>query len=239
MKAIVLAAGKGERLRSVVRDVPKPMVPVNGKPILEQNIEWLRDAGVKELYINLHHLPEVIRSYFGDGGLWGVTIQYSYEEQLLGTGGAVRRISTDYWSVNDDSSFLVVYGDNLLTDIDLQAIITCHQSKKGVGTIGFHYREDVSQSGIAILDMDQRIERFIEKPGPAEEISCWVNAGVYVLEPAILRFIPAGTVDFGRDVFPAVLREGESLYGVCQKWKLTAIDTPDMFQQVLGQGDTR
>ena len=133
MRAIVLAAGKGERLKEVTSTIPKPMIKIMDKPILEHNINWLNRYGIKNIYINLHHLPNVIKDYFKDGKRWGVRITYSYEPELLGTAGAVRKIAEEYWQLRTDNyyssvaredlrdskkqktknTFVVVYGDNL------------------------------------------------------------------------------------------------------------------------------
>ena len=232
MKAVVLAAGKGQRLKSVVRDVPKPMVRVRGRPILEQNVCWLRDAGVQDIYMNLHHLPEVITKHFGGGEEWGVRIMYSRERRLLGTAGAVRKIADDCWG-DVREPFLVVYGDNLLSGFDLRRIVEFHNSRAGAGTICLHYREDVSHSGIAVLDSDGRILRFVEKPTPDQAVSHWVNAGLYVLAASALRYVPQGTSDFGRDIFPRMLEAGERLYGLTTNAALVAVDTPEMLAQVV------
>jgi mannose-1-phosphate guanylyltransferase/phosphomannomutase len=251
MKAIILAAGKGERLKGIVDAVPKPMVRIAGKPILRHNIELCRKYGITDLYVNLHHLPDRIVDYFGNGKKFGVTITYSYEETLLGTAGAVRRIADHFWkedrppsavrrpgsevvSTPDVSTyslpFLVIYGDNLL-NYDLKTIIGFHQARKGMGTIAFHRKDDVSQSGIALLDDDGRIVKFIEKPGPHECISNLVNAGLYVLDLDILKYIlPGRVIDFARNVFPYALRNGEALYGIEAQGSLIAIDTPDLFK---------
>ena len=233
MKAVVLAAGKGERLRGLIGGVPKPMVAVHGKPILQQDIEWLARFGVTDLYVNLHHLPEVITNHFGDGRDWGVRITYSHEHQLLGTAGAVRKIADDYWG-DVREPFIVVYGDNLLSAFDLGQVLEFHGSKAGTGTICLHYREDVSHSGIAVLDSDGRILKFIEKPAPDQVVSHWVNAGLYVLDASALRYVPRGASDFGRDIFPRMLEAGERLYGLTVNAKLVAVDTPEMLAQALG-----
>ncbi len=245
MRAIILAAGKGERLKGIVDTVPKPMVRIAGKPILQHNIELCQKYGITDLYINLHHLPDRIVDYFGNGEKFGVTITYSYEETLLGTAGAVRRIADHFWkedchpgsdvvSTHNVSTynlpFLVIYGDNLL-NYDLKTIVSFHQARKGMGTIAFHRKDDVSQSGIALLDDDGRIVEFIEKPGPHERISNLVNAGLYVLDRDILKYILPGRVtDFARNVFPDALRNEEALYGIEAQGSLIAIDTPDLFK---------
>jgi NDP-sugar pyrophosphorylase family protein len=233
IRAIVLAAGKGERLKGIVDTIPKPMVRIDGKPILHHDIEWLKRYGIMDIYINLHHLPEVITGYFGDGKELGVTITYSYEEHLLGTAGAVRKIASDFWrgSTHDNAQpFLVIYGDNRL-DYDLRDMFAFHERHKGIGTIALHRLANVSQSGIAVLDRDGRIIRFIEKPTPDEQVSNLVNTGLYMLEQDIVEYIPPDQpVDFGRQVFPLVLESGRALYGIEPWGTLTAVDTPQLFR---------
>lgn len=233
-----MAAGKAERLKGIVDDVPKPMIEVAGKPVLEHNIEWLRSFGISDIYINLHHLPDVIRDYFGDDGRWDVNITYSYEQELLGTAGAVRKIANDYWSKEsqdnsgDEKAFVLVYGDNLLSDFDLNKIIEFHKAKRAIATICLYHKDEVSQSGIAVMDSENRIVKFVEKPGPGEAISNLVNTGVYVLEAGILDYIPENQFsDFGRDVFPEVIRAGEGLYGIVLEANLVAIDTPELLEK--------
>lgn len=234
MKAVILAAGKSERLKSVVKNVPKPMVKVAGKPILEHNIEWLSRFGVRQIAVNLHYLPQVIRDYFGDGRKWGVEIRYSYEPQLLGTAGAVRKIASQIWANEIAEPFIVAYGDNLLSDFDLQRIIEFHLEKKGIGTICLYHKNDVSQSGIAVLDGKNRIVGFVEKPHPSEVVGNLVNTGIYVLEPEILNYIPeASFSDFGKDVLGSVINAGEDLYGFVAPANLIAIDTPELLRAAV------
>jgi NDP-sugar pyrophosphorylase family protein len=224
MKAILLAAGKGERLKGVVDHLPKPMVPIDGRPILEHNIALLKQYGFFDIYINLHHCPDAIEGYFGNGERFGVHITYSREARLLGTAGAVRRIADTLWE--KPSRFILLYGDNLFR-CDLSKIVAAHDLQKGIGTIGLHEREDVRQSGVVLMDSDHKIIQFVEKPGTNEIESHMVNAAVYVLEPAVLDFIQKdAVVDFGKDVFPEMLRQGKALYGVVIEGDLTAIDTP-------------
>lgn len=229
MKTVVLAAGKGERLRSIVKEVPKPMVKINGKPILEHNIELLRSYGIADIYINLHYLPDVIRNYFEDGKKWGVNITYSYEPEILGTAGAVKKFEK-YIRHNQ---FMVFYGDNCY-NYNLAEIIKFHNEKKGLGTIGVYEKEDVSQSGIVEMGSNNRVLRFIEKPKPHEVVSHLVNTGIYVFAPEIFRYIPERKFsDFGRDIFPKILKEGKNIYAMILKGKLTAIDTPEIYRQAM------
>ncbi len=241
MKAVVLAAGKGERLKGLLDNIPKPMAQIAGKPILQHNIEWLKKSGVTDIYINLHHLPEVITSHFGDGADFGVAITYSREKTLLGTAGAVKKIASDYWKENSRESFLVVYGDNLLSEFDLERIIKFHSEKQGIGTIClYHKPEEVHKSGVALLDKNSRIICFVEKPASNQVTSDLVNTGIYVLEPKILKYIPKDTCcDFGKDVFGKVLDAGESLYGFLMDANLIAIDTPQLFEKIIASGNSK
>lgn len=231
MKAIILAAGKGERLKSVVNRVPKPMVRINGMPILEHNVLLLKKYGITDIYINLHHLPETIKNYFGNGSGFGVSINYSFEETLLGTAGAVRKIADEYWNVPE--RFVLLYGDNLLK-YDLGEIISFHLRKKGMATIAVYKKDDVSQSGIVLLDNENKVLRFIEKPKPEEVKSNLVNTGIYIMEPEVLGYIPQGkNLDFGKDVFPEMILKNESIFGIIVNGKLTAIDTPVLYKQAI------
>lgn len=234
-QAIILAAGMGTRLGAMASNRPKPMMPVGGRPILESNVVWLRNAGIKHLYINLHHLPEVVTEHFCNGERFGVEIHYSYEAELLGTAGAVRKIAQEYWASNPSEPFLVIYGDNLLSQFDLGSIVAFHASKGGLATMCLHYRKDVSHSGVALLDHDGRIVQFVEKPSPGQEISHYVNAGIYVLESDIMQYVPEGFSDFSRDVFPKILAKKKEIYGIVANSELVAIDTPEMLCQAREQ----
>ncbi|MFH1371004.1 MAG: nucleotidyltransferase family protein [Planctomycetota bacterium] len=238
MKAVVLAAGKGQRLKGFIDNVPKPMVEIAGKPILRHNIEWLKSFGVTDIYINLHHLPVVITRHFGDGVGEGMRIKYSYEPNLLGTAGAVKKIASEFWQDKSDEPFLVIYGDNLVSDFDLNRIIIFHKQKQGTGTICLYRKpEEVAKSGVAVLDKNDRIVKFIEKPSMDEIPGDLVNTGIYCLEPAILKYIPENSpCDFGKDVFGRAIDDGAALYGLVFNANLVAIDTPQLFQKLVAPG---
>lgn len=234
-KAIILAAGQGKRLGKLAEGVPKPMIMIEGKAILERNLEWLRSYGIQDVYINLHHLPDVIKGHFGSGGRWGVTIQYSYEPELLGTAGAVRKIIEDYWNRSRTEPFLVAYGDNLF-EFDLAEITSSYEKTKAA-TIALIEKDDVNESGIVLLDKDARVIKFIEKPKKDELISRLVNAGLYVLTPDVLDYIPAKKpADFGKDVFPEMIRNNVRIFGVIVKGNLIAVDTPFLYKQIVLTG---
>ena len=233
---MILAAGQGTRLRPLTESIPKCMMPIGGKPLLEHTILWLRKYGVTDLMINLHYLPQVVKDYFGDGQRCGVRVTYSVEKEALGTAGGVKNVAWFF-----DGPFFVWYGDNLST-CRLDRLWEFHRAKGGIVTIALHYREDPTQSGIVGLDENDRIVRFLEKPRPGEVFSHWVSAGIFVLEPAVLQAIPAeGTPDFGRDVFPGLLADGQSLYGyrMSPDEDLWWIDTPEdlqSVQEIMGHG---
>ena len=227
-KAMILAAGRGVRLRPLTDQVAKCMVPINGKPLLEHNVEWLRGYGVTQLVINLHHLPQVVVNYFGDGSKWEINITYSVEEELLGTAGGVKNVEWFF-----DGPFFVWYGDNLST-CNLDRLYHFHCDSCGIGTIALCYRQDPTSSGIVGLDNTGRVVRVLEKPRPDQVFSHWVSAGIFVLEPGVLDYIPVeGSPDFGRDVFPALLADRQSLYGyrMSEDEGLWWIDTPQDLQR--------
>lgn len=213
MKAMVLAAGKGTRLHPLTEMLPKPMLPVAGRPVLAHIIEWLLCHGIHRVAINLHYHPEVIRKYFDDCSWRGVEIVYSEEPELLGTAGGVKKMEAFF-----GDPFLVVYGD-VLTDLDLGALLAFHQfhSDGPHATLALDRREQSSQCGVVEIDSNERIRDFIEKPPPGSRHSPWVNSGVMILDRRLLETIPAGRFcDFGRDLFPKWLRSGLALYG----WKM-------------------
>ena len=207
-KAMILAAGNGTRLKPLTDSIPKPMVPINGKPIMEYTIDWLGQHGISEIAINLHYRSQVIVNHFGNGEKMHASITYSYEEELLGTAGAVKKLSWFF-----DEPFLVIYGDNL-TNCNLDNLLDLHDRKGGIGTVALFERDDTSASGVAELNGDNRIVRFVEKPKKGETSSKLVNAGIYVLEPEVMEFIPDdGFYDFGRQLFPQLLSENRRLNG--------------------------
>ena len=231
MYAIILAAGKGERLQEITKIVPKPMIEFEGKPILYHNIELCKKNKISNIFINLNHLGEKIKNYFGDGEKFGVEIKYSIENKLLGTSGAVKKIATEYWEEKKgDDYFLVIYGDNY-SQFNLEKLIQKLETSDASGVLAFHYREDVEHSGVAEFDNNGRIQKFIEKPKPGESESHWVNAGIYLFKMDILNFIPEGFSDFAKDIFPEILKNNIPLYGVCEYSEVKAFDTIEMYKK--------
>ena len=210
MKAMILAAGEGTRLRPLTAEQPKPMLPVAGIPTLEWIVRWLRAYDVREIAMNLSWLPETVERYFGDGSRWDVSLRYSIEDRILGTAGGVKRLESFF-----DSAFVLVYGD-VLTDFDLEALIRFHRSRP-LGpkvTLSLTRVPNPTECGIVGIDETGRITHFVEKP-PAEEVfSDLANAGVLIMEPEILASIPVETFcDFSLDLFPRLLAQGVPFYG--------------------------
>jgi len=226
---MLLAAGSATRLGELAQEMPKPMLPVGGRPLIEHTVRQLSRYGVEDVVINLHRLGSVIRNHFGDGSRFGVRMHYSEESTLLGTAGGVKRCEALL-----DETFLLVYGDNLTT-CRFDALVDFHRAHGGIATIALFWRDDVSAHSAVERRDDGRIVRFVEKPPPAEAPSHWISAGVIVFEPAIMRFIPGDRpADFGFDVFPALLRAGERLYGyeMSADEGLWWIDTPESHARV-------
>jgi NDP-sugar pyrophosphorylase family protein len=234
---MILAAGLSTRLRPLTDETPKCMVEIGGRPLLAYTIEHLRMYGVCDLVINLCHRPDRVMSYFGDGRDWGVRITYSIESgEPLGTAGGLRKAAHYF-----DRTFLLWYGDNL-SSCHLDRLWRKHRSSESAVTIALFYRDNPSTSGIVGMDTTDRILRFLEKPRPEEIFSHWVSAGVMVMEPQVIAAIPSeGRPDFGRDIFPKLLRQGERLCG----YKLAAdetlwwIDTPADLARVRADWQAR
>jgi mannose-1-phosphate guanylyltransferase/phosphomannomutase len=226
MKGMILAAGEGRRLRPLTDHLPKPMLPLAGKPLLEHIITHLRDCGVTDLAVNLHHLPAIVMDYFGDGSRWEVTLRYSLEEQLWGSAGGVKRLQAYF-----DDTFIVYYGD-VFTYADLGPMIALHRRSGALATLGLYHVPDPWNRGIVQLDGAQAIVKFVEKPPREQVFSDLANAGIYVLEPAVLERIPPDQVwDFGHNVFPAVLAEGVRVAGYVIEDPLIDIGLPEKYEQ--------
>jgi NDP-sugar pyrophosphorylase family protein len=208
MKAMLLAAGRGERLRPLTDTTPKCMLSFRGRPLLEHWIDKLRAFGICDVVINLHHLPETVVNYFGSGERWDMRIQYSREQELLGTSGALRQVKPLF----EDERFLVILADSQST-CALHDLVEFHERCGSVATMAACWIEDPQASGIVGFDDQGRITRFLEKPTTEQVFSHYINAGVYVFEPEVFDYIPAARVsDFSLDVFPQMLEAKASLY---------------------------
>jgi NDP-sugar pyrophosphorylase family protein len=224
MKALVLAAGHGTRIRDVAGDLPKPLLPVQGRPVLDYTLRWLAASGVADVWINLHYHGERIRQHVGTGERFGLRVRYSEEDPVLGTAGALGKLRRE-WT----ETFLVVYGDNLVR-FTLTRLLDGHRALGSVATIALFDPRHHPNTGIAgghvLLGDDGRVRRFVE--GPARDPGALVNAGVYALEPAVARFIPDDAFcDFGRDVFPRLLADGVAVGGHVIDGYCLGLDAPE------------
>jgi mannose-1-phosphate guanylyltransferase len=202
MKAMVLAAGLGTRLKPITFEIPKPMVPVLDRPVMAHTLGLLERQGFDELIANLHYYPDTIEGYFGD------RLEYRYEEELLGTAGGVRNVR-DFFG---DDPVVIVSGD-ALTDIDLRALVARHQSAGGIATLTVKKVADTREYGVVLHDPDGRITGFQEKPEPAEALSDLGNCGIYCFSPEIFDYFPdRDFVDWAQDVFPALLEHDVPFY---------------------------
>ncbi|MEO0853850.1 MAG: NDP-sugar synthase [Cyanobacteria bacterium J06648_11] len=242
MKAMILAAGKGTRVRPITFLIPKPMIPIIHKPVMEFLVELLKRHGITEIMVNTSHLADQIEAYFRDGQQWGVQMAFSFEgrfedgepvAEALGSGGGLRKIH-DFSGFFDDT-FVVLCGDALI-DLDITKALEFHRSRGALATIVLRNvpKEEVSSYGVVVTDAEGRIQAFQEKPSVEEALSTTINTGIYIFEPEIFNYIPADTVyDIGGDLFPALVEAGAPFYGVSMDFQWVDIGrTPDYWEAV-------
>lgn len=206
MKAVILAGGKGTRLRPLTYTRTKPMVPFLNKPVIEHIISKLAGDGFKEVIITTNYKAEQIVDYFHTGSDWGVELKVVEEDHPLGTAGSVKN-AVDHL----DETFAVVQGDSI-SEIDVREVYNEHKRMGAMATISLMEVDDVSHYGIAEMRGDDII-KFKEKPKPKETFSNLANDGVYILEPEVLDMIPLSFYDFSKDLFPRMLEEGKRICG--------------------------
>jgi mannose-1-phosphate guanylyltransferase len=242
MKAMILAAGKGTRVRPITYTIPKPLIPILQKPVMEFLVELLRKHGFDQIMVNVSHLAEEIENYFRDGQRFGVEIAYSFEGRIvdgqlvgeaIGSAGGMRRIQ-DFSPFFDDT-FVVLCGDALI-DLDLTAALEWHRKKGSIATIVMKTVDpsEVSSYGVVVTDEDGRIKAFQEKPTVEEALSNTINTGIYIFEPEVLNYIPSGEVyDIGGDLFPKLVEMGAPFYGIPMDFQWVDIGrVPDYWQAV-------
>ncbi|MDD3935976.1 NDP-sugar synthase [Rhodoferax sp.] len=220
-KAMILAAGQGTRVRPLTKTVPKPMIPILGKPLLEYLIEHLASHGIREIMINVAFNHHKIENYFGDGRRWGVEIGYSYEGGLehgeivprpVGSAGGMRKIQ-DFSGFFDETT-VVVCGDAIV-DLDITAAVQEHHAKGALASVvTLQVAPDkVQEYGVVVSDADGKILYFQEKPAPQDAKSTMASTGIYIFEPAALALIPpARTFDIGGQLFPLLVSQGLPFY---------------------------
>ncbi len=207
VQAIILVGGEGTRLRPLTYGTPKPMVPIAGVPFLARSMERLYEAGITDVILAAGYMPKAITEYFGDGSRLDMRITYAIEETPLGTAGALKNVEEHV-----RGPFFVFNGD-ILTSLDLRAMIQYHKKKGGVGSLHLIEVEDPSAFGCVVHDADGAISAFIEKPPPGTAPGNDINAGTYLLEREVLDAIPAGRpVSIERETFPQLIAAGKKLY---------------------------
>ena len=227
MKGLILAGGKGTRLRPLTINTPKPVVPVANSPFLLYQIDLMRSGGIEEIILSLSYQPRKIEDLLKDGSDYGVWIRYAVEGTPLGTGGAFKNAEEQI-----DSTTVVFNGD-VLTSIDLSAVIARHREKGAVATLVLTPVENPSAYGLVETSADGWVQRFVEKPGP-DEITCnTINAGIYVLEPSVLNYMPKGEpYSFERGLFPALLEHKEPVLSFVMDSYWIDIGTPRKYLEV-------
>lgn len=219
--------GEGTRLRPLTLQTPKPVVPVLGRPFLSYQLDLLATVGITEIVFSVAYQPEKIRAVFGDGSALGRRIVYAVEESPLGTGGAVKNAEARL-----DDTTIVLNGD-VLTDVDLPAVLALHQATRAAATIVLTPVPNPAAYGLVESDGDGRVRRFIEKPSPEQVTTDRINAGIYVLDSASLALMPAGVpYSIERGFFPALLARGDRVMAHVHQGYWIDIGTPEKYLQV-------
>lgn len=243
MKAMILAAGKGTRVRPLTYDLPKPMIPVLGKPVMAYLIEHLRKHGVTEIMVNVSHLHEKIEEYFGEGEQFGVQIGYSFEGYTkedgevvavpIGSAGGMKKIQ-EFGGFFDDTT-IVLCGDALI-DLDLKAALLEHRRKGAVASVITKEVpwDKVSSYGVVVTDQNGRITQFQEKPKQEEALSNFISTGIYIFEPEVIDLIPSGVeFDIGSQLFPLLAEKGMPFYAQGRPFNWLDIGSVSDYWEVL------
>lgn len=242
MKAMILAAGKGTRVRPLTYDLPKPMIPILGKPVMAYLIEHLAKYGVKEIMVNVSYLHEKIEDYFGEGNQYGVQIGYSFEgytndegevmPQPLGSAGGMKKIQ-EFGGFFDETT-IVLCGDALI-DLDIKSALFEHKRKGAMASVVTKEVpwDKVSSYGVVVTDKDGRIQQFQEKPSQEEALSNFASTGIYIFEPEVLDLIPSKeTFDIGSDLFPLLAAKGMPFYAQSRSFNWIDIGTVSDYWEV-------
>ena len=251
MKAMILAAGKGTRVQPITHVIPKPMIPILQKPVMEFLLELLREHGFNEIMVNVSHLAEEIENYFRDGQRFGVQIAYSFEGriedgeligQALGSAGGLKKIQN--FQPFFDDTFVVLCGDALI-DLNLTEAVKRHREKGALASLVTKRvpRDQVSSYGVVVTDDQGRVLSFQEKPSVEEAASDMINTGIYIFEPQIFDYIPSGQpFDIGSDLFPRLASAGAPFYALPMEFEWVDIGkVPDYWQAIRSvlQGEVR
>lgn len=221
MQAVILAGGRGSRLHPLTETIPKTMIPILNRPLLEYPLSKFADYGIDEVFLTLHHLPESISNYFGSGQNFDIALRYALEERPMGTAGGVKSLESHF------TGTIVVSNGDVFTNLDLSRAISFHREKGAIATIVLTQVDSPSAFGMVETDSDHRILGFVEKPLPEQVTTNWINAGTYILEPGALSYVPdKESCMFERDLFPNLLDSHAPVYGFPSRAYWMDLGTP-------------
>lgn len=226
MKTCIMCGGEGTRLRPLTFDRPKPMIPLLNKPSVVHLVEHLSKEGFNDIVLTLGYLGGEIEDALGDGSMYGVHIEYVREKEKLGTAGGVKNAE----ELLEGEPFMVVGGDHVM-DIGLREFVRFHEKNDAIITIGLLPIDDPREYGIADMDVNNRINRFFEKPGPGEIFSNLASTGIYVCDPEVLDWVPKNKYDFAKDLFPDLMKGGERINGFLVHGRWTDIGNPQAYRE--------
>jgi mannose-1-phosphate guanylyltransferase len=203
-KAVILAGGFGTRLKEITEQlgIPKPMIPIHGKPVLEHLVDFFKKFEINDIIFSIHYLPEKIKDYFGDGHKFNIKADYIMENEPLGTAGCLKLLKDKL-----TETFAMTNGDEL-KDFDLKEMLEVHRKNNALATIALWNVEDPSAYGVAKLDGDKILE-FVEKPKKEEAPSNFINSGFYIIEPEVIDMVPEGFAMMEKDIFPKLAKMGK------------------------------
>jgi len=223
---MILAAGRGERLRPLTDTVPKPLVRVNGRALIDYAIDSCRDAGITDVIVNLHHFGDQIRGHVGDGSAHGVHVSYSEEPALRGSGGGILQAR----AMLGDDTFVTLNADTIIA-IDLERVIAAHRARRAAATLVLRKDPRMERFGVIRLETDDRVGVFLDtrRPGAVEPLEPFMYTGVQVLEPTVFSYMPTGSAPFSITelTYPAMLRAGEPIHGYRFEGTWITVGTPE------------
>lgn len=233
MKAMILAAGYGERMRPLTNSMPKPLLPINNKPILHYTLQLLKKNGIFEIVINLHHLPGMIMNVFGDGSSLGMKIHYSYEKEILGTAGGIKAAE----GFLKDGTFLVINSD-IIVDIDIKKVVEFHKKNKAFVTMVLRHDTDADRYGAIEVDSDGRIRRFLGNPeyNGVSPLKKLMFTGIHIIEPEIFDEIPSGRYcGITEETYPKLMNDNIPIYGYEFNGYWIDMGTPERYEKAKGE----
>lgn len=228
MKAMILAAGMGTRLRPITNDIPKSIIPIEDKTLIEYLLLLLKRYGIKDIIINLHHLGNKIEEVLGDGSRWGIRISYSKEDIILGTGGGIKKAQAFF----GDSTFIVINGD-ILVDLDLRDLIGFHQKMGGITTMVLRKNDNPDLYSSVKIEQNRRIRQILDRPGwSGKDLNSYMFTGIHLIEPRIFKYLPDDKYYSIIDAYMDMISSGEELYGYIMEGPWFEIGTLERYRKI-------